>query len=114
MNDFILYTITFITAIIIIGGYNLTKVILKSYNKNSEKFTKWFSIALAGLTGIVIFMAMFFVPGVMSTKTGSFGHFDTTIGCVNLVGIPYGDNKFLNFLAWFGNAVFLPSAIKKQ
>ena len=68
-------------------------------------------IALAGTTGLIILAALFLVPGVMGPKTWENGHMAGWVGCVNLVGVPYGDNKFLNFLAWAGNAFFLPTAI---
>lgn len=111
MDDFRLYFITFITAILVIGGYSLTKLLLKTYNKNVDGFKKWFLIALAGLTGLIILTALFLVPGAMASKTWDNGHLAPWIGCINLVGVPYGDNKFLNFLAWLGNAFFLPTAI---
>ena len=111
MDDIRLYFITFITAILVIGGYSLAKLLIKTYGKNVEGFKKWFLIALAGTTGLIILAALFLVPGVMGPKTWENGHMAGWVGCVNLVGVPYGDNKFLNFLAWLGNAFFLPTAI---
>ena len=111
MNDLKLYIIAFITAILVIGGYSLINIPLKKYIKNFDAVNKWFLIALGGITGIVILMVLFFVPNVMSSKTYENGHLATWIGCVNLVGVPYGEHRFLNFLAWLGNALFLPTAI---
>ena len=111
MDSFALYLITFITAIILIGGYTLINFPLKKFIKKIDVVNKWFLIVLAGLACLSIFAVMFFVTDVMSSTTSVHGHLDTSVGCVNLVGVPYGDNRFLNFLAWLGNALLLPSAI---
>ena len=110
MNDFVLYLIVFITAIFVIGGYTLINFPLKQRIKNIEAVNKWFLIALAGTAGLVILAARFFVTPAMKGVTWDNGHLATWLGNVNLVGVPYGEHRFLNFLAWFGNALFLPSA----
>ena len=111
MNCLSIYLITFITAILVIGGYIIINIPLKKRIKNIDVVNKWFMVALAGLTGIVILIAIFTIPGVMSAATGVHGHFQEGIGCINLVGVPYGEHRFLNFLAWLGNALLLPGAV---
>ena len=111
MNCLSIYLITFITAILVIGGYIIINIPFKKRIKNIDIVNKWFMVALAGLTGIVILVAIFTIPGVMSAATGVHGHFQEGIGCINLVGVPYGEHRFLNFLAWLGNALLLPGAV---
>ena len=55
-------------------------------------------------------LSLFHVRGVMIGKGVANGLFQEGVGCVNLIGVPYGDNRFLNFLAWLSNALFLPGA----
>ncbi len=48
----------------------------------------------------------------MVTRDGTpYGTFNTDVGCVNLVGVPYGEHKFANFLAWLGIALIYPGAL---
>ena len=111
MDYITLYLLAFLPLLVLVGTYLLINYPLKKHIKALDTVNKWFLISVAGLAGIAVLLTLFFVPGVMFTKTLDNGHLNPDMGCVNLVGIPYGDNKFLNFLAWLSLALFLPGAL---
>ena len=107
MNVFFLYLVALIPA----GAIFLSYYLLKRFNKLNEKAEKIFLTSLCGLSMAFMFLTMFHIRGAMIGKSDDNGNFIDGIGCVNLIGVPYGEHKFLNFLAWLSNALFLPGAV---
>ena len=113
MKYVLLYLITFLPLLALVGTYLLINFPFKNRIKDLEKFNKIFVIVLAASAGTALLVCMFKIPGAMvpSADGSGQGRYLDGYGCINLVGIPYGDRKFLNFLAWLGNAIFLPGIV---
>ncbi len=106
MNILFLYLICFIPAALLVATY----IILKRFIKVDEKFHRLLIKIVCVLSMIMIGLSLFHIRGAMIGKGSAYGLFEEGVGCVNLIGIPYGDNRFLNFLAWLSQALFLPGA----
>ncbi len=116
MDLFNLYLIALLPGILIPGCYFL----LKKFTKLSDKFYKIFLIVLSTLTMFAVAMMTFHIDCAMFpsnnnadqiAKGAEAGGFQPGVGNWELVGIPYGTNKFLNFLALFICVGFLPCSI---
>ena len=107
MSIFVLYLICLLPASLVVAAYFL----LKRFNKINEKFYHIFLRVLCVLSMAFIGLSLFHIRGVMIGKGIDNGLFQEGVGCVNLVGVPYGNNRFLNFLAWLSNSLFLPGAL---
>ena len=97
MNLFVLYLIVFLIPIGLVSAY----ILLKKFNKLSDKASQIIFYVISGLSMAIAFLASFTITGKMIPNYGE--------GCTSLVGIPYGNNKGLNFLAWFIVSLVLPS-----
>ena len=106
MSTFILYLICLLPASLVVAAY----ILLKHFSKINERFYHIFLRVLCILSMTFFGLSLFHVRGVMIGKGVANGLFQEGVGCVNLIGVPYGDNRFLNFLAWLSNALFLPGA----
>ena len=106
MNILILYLACFVPALMLVATY----IILKHFTKVDEKFHRLFIKIICVLSMIMIGLSLFHIRGAMIGKGITYGLFEEGVGCVNLIGVPYGDNRFLNFLAWLSQALFLPGA----
>ena len=106
MNIFLFYLITFITAIFGIVPY----IVLKKLNKLSEKVNHLYVLILGIVTISFVGVCIFHFTNVM-TPWGGFEPGTLEGGCIALEGTPYGDKKFLNFLAWLSNALLLPGVV---
>ena len=106
MNILILYLACFVPAVMLVATY----IILKRFIKVDVKFHRLFIKIICVLSMIMIGLSLFHIRGAMIGKGITYGLFEEGVGCVNLIGVPYGDNRFLNFLAWLSQALFLPGA----
>ncbi|MCQ3035910.1 MAG: YwaF family protein, partial [Bacilli bacterium] len=110
MNIAILYLITFITAILLVGGYSFVRVGLKKKDKY-ETIKKWYVL------GSIIFFISMFVVSYYCQDNAMISHMkghDSAYlegGLVALVGVPYGDNKAANFFALFQVILLYPSVL---
>ena len=107
MNVFILYLIAFVPAL----AGALPYIILKKKNEISEKADRILLYVFGGLTLFFVVAATFVVKGAMIPDNGGGGFYSPDKGNVFLTGVPYGSNKFLNFLAWLSVASLLPGAL---
>ena len=89
-----------------VGAY----ILLKRFTKLDEKFYRIFLTVVCVLSMVFIGLSVFHIRGAMIGKAIPNGLFEEGVGCVNLLGVPYGNNRFLNFLAWLSSALFLPGA----
>ena len=97
MNLFVLYLIVFLIPIGLVSAY----ILLKKFNKLSDKASQIIFYVISGISMTIAFLVSFTITGKMIPSYGE--------GCTSLVGIPYGNNKGLNFLAWFIVSLVLPS-----
>ena len=109
-----LYFALLLPVLILIPTYLFAKFLCKT----NSKFEKGFTIVASILAMVFVALSLFFIRGVMipknlgvSGKGDTGGLFVEGIGCINLIGVPYGNNKTLNFLAWLANASLLPGAL---
>ncbi|MBQ7250263.1 MAG: YwaF family protein [Bacilli bacterium] len=89
-------------AIVFFGGY--------FFARKNEKTRTCYRRIWGGVAIVTLLCLFFFVPIAMTTDTGINGQYLTNVGNVNLVGVPYGENKVANFFALFHLILFLPSA----
>ena len=112
MNNVTLYLFCFIPLILIVEAYCLLRFVFKNKLANYETIIKWFLRGSAILVGLSFALTIYFVRSVMITENGSTaGTFDTTVGCVELVGQPYGESKFANLLAFLSTWFIFPSVV---
>lgn len=107
-----LYLIQTACLILPLVAYWLIARVFKDKIKNYETIRTW-TIRILGILGVtIILVAYFFNKNAMRTQGGvEYGTIDPNVGCVDLVGVPYGNQRFLNFLAWFGSALMHPAAL---
>ena len=112
MNLLILYLLALLPGMLIPGCYFLLKKVFKV----QEKVLKIIKIVLTSLSLATVAMMVFHVgsgamfPSTIGQEYPNAGDFIPGSGNWELVGVPYGDNKFLNFLAWLISASFIPAA----
>ncbi len=112
MNFLSLYLLTFLPVIVLVGAYCLVRFVFKKYLKHYDTFIKWFLRVTAILAGFFFFIAIYHCDNVMMTTNSSEpGLLNTDVGCVNLVGEPYGEKRFLNFLAWLSITTMFPAIV---
>ena len=71
---------------------------------------KWFFRGAAILAGVCTFLCIYFIKSVMITEEGSDNNvFDPNVGCVTLIGQPYGTKKAANFFAFLSTWLIYPS-----
>ena len=105
------YLLGAVSALLVLGGYFLSRALGKKKGKDVEKVTRLYRFVVGIIALVVFFITMFFVPIAMNTRSiYRQPQYDTSIGNVNLIGVPYGENKAANVFAWLGVALFLPSA----
>lgn len=111
MNIFFLYLIAAGCLAIPLGIFTILKIVYLNEPEKLDKARKIFFLALAGVATFMLLMTIYHnKPAMMTRPIGKEGKLDTAMGCVNFVGVPYGNKTFLNFLAWFGNALAFPGA----
>lgn len=118
MDTLFLYLICFIPSAIIIAAYLLCRYVSLKNKDNKDKILRLFLKIFAIVTFAAIFLAIFHNQGAMVTgdlynAQGDIvpGQLDPNKGCVNLVGVPYGENKAGNFFAWLSIAMFYGGSI---
>ena len=112
MEVFILYLVASICLVIPTVGYKVFDKFFSQKVKNSQLVKTWIIRVIALLAIIFIIGAFFHNGGAMVTINGDTpGSLNNAYGCVNLIGAPYGNNKFLNFLAWLGSALAYPASL---
>lgn len=112
MNTLYLYLISAGFIILPVALYTIFKLVFREHINKSAKITKTLSIVVASLAITAMLLVIYFIKPAMMTKNSSNpGMFDTTVGCVNLVGTPYDNRRFLNFCAWLSNALLFPGAM---
>lgn len=113
MNTIILYLLSLGALIIgmsvFVPFYWRQKRYPDQGKKSTDIILKIFSI----ITIVVLFGAVFHSAHAMETTSGAdIGTLNPDVGCVNLVGVPYGNNQFGNFLAWLsGRALVYPALL---
>lgn len=111
-----MYLICFIPAAVILTAYLLCKYVFFKNSEKKEKILKIFLKVVSIVSLASIFIAIYHVTIVMnsarlySDKGAVPGYLDPNVGCLNLVGTPYGENRVGNFFAWLSLALFYPSA----
>ena len=105
MNLFILYLIVFLIPIGVVGVY----LLLKKLNKLSEKFSRLYFIIVAAIALFFVMFVAFTTKNLMIPSRADGATLEG--GCLNLIGVPFGDNRFLNFVTWFVHALVVPSIL---
>ena len=109
-----LYLIAWLPPVALLGAYFLVRFLLRNDEKKWNLFRKIFVYTSAAIMGISLFVAYYIRGDAMEpyTPKGEPGlsGFRPNIGCFELVGVPYGDNKVANFFAFFQSYLFLPIA----
>lgn len=105
------YLLAAISCFLLGGGYFLLRFILDKKGVDAAKPLSIYRL-VAGIVSLTLFFAMmFFVPIAMNTKSiYRNDHYDTSVGNVALIGVPYGDNKIGNVFAWLSITLFLPAS----
>ena len=98
-----MYLIVFLIPAGVVGSY----ILLKKLNKLSEKASRLYFIITAAVALFFALAVPFTITSVMIPDHVAGAKFEN--GCINLVGVPFGSNRFLNFIAWFLHASVLPS-----
>lgn len=112
MEVFILYLVASICLIVPSVSYKVFDKFFVNKSKHYQLIKTWIVRVAALLSILFIIGAFFHNNGAMITKNGDTpGSLNNAYGCVDLVGVPYGTNRFLNFLAWFGAALEYPAAL---
>ena len=94
MNLFVLYLIVFLIPIGLVSAY----ILLKKFNKLSDKIAQIIFYIIAGLSLALALVCAFVITGAMIPYNGDGVPFEG--GCISLNGVPYGDKSVLNFFAW--------------
>ena len=108
MNYFTTYLIAFVVFLTLALGFFVPAFVIK----DSSRLSKYQSIyqKVSGAVGVAFFfLLLFFVQNVMTTSAAPGNRFNESVGCVHLIGEPYGDNTVANFFAWFSIPLFLSS-----
>lgn len=105
MNLFILYLIVFLIPIGVVGMY----LLLKKLNKLSETVSRLYFIISAAIALFLVMFVAFTTKNVMIPHSVAGGLMEG--GCLNLIGVPFGDNRFLNFITWFVHSLVVPSIL---
>ena len=112
MDLLLLYAIQTACLIVPLLAYWLIARVFKDKIKNFSTVKTWTLriIAILGITFILV--AYFFNKNAMRAQgAAADGVINPDVGCVDLLGAPYGNYRFLNFLAWFGSALMHPAAL---
>ena len=109
-----LYLYIFATIALLIPGAGYF-VFDRFYDHSLPNYQKIKNLIIRGIAlmgAIFIALTIFFQKGVMITENSDTpGHFVEGVGCIHLKGAPYGGNEFVNFLAWFNQAITYPGAV---
>ena len=112
MNVFLLYLIQTACLILPLAAYWLLERIFSSKIKNYTAVKTWMIRGIAILAITFVLVAYFFNKNAMQAIRGAEdGTINPDVGCVDLIGVPYGNARPLNFLAWFGSALMYPAAL---
>ena len=112
MNQMTLYILCFVPVFVLVGAYCLLRFVFKKYLKHYDTIIKWFLRVTAILAGLLFFITIYHCNGVMKTDNGSEpGTLNYNVGCINLIGEPYGNRKLLNFLAWASITTIFPAIV---
>ena len=110
MNELILYLITFISALLIIGGYFFVRFGLKKHPKY-ELIHKWYVLGSIIYLIATFFLAYFFQDPVMLQSSPREDSIHLSGGLIELIGEPYGNNKVANFFALFQIFLLYPAIL---
>lgn len=98
--------------ILIAGAYCLMRFVFQDKLKKYDLIIKWFRRGLAIAAGLFFFLTIYFIRSVMITDNGDTeGTLDPLVGCVNLIGEPYGEKRFLNFIAYLSTWLINPMIV---
>ena len=112
MNLFELYLIEAACLILPLLAYWLVARVFRDKINNFETVKTWTMRGVAILGILFILVAYFFNENAMVAVGGAeYGTINPNVGCVDLIGTPYGNNRLLNFLAWLGAALMHPAAL---
>ena len=107
-----LYLIEILSFLIPFTAFVLLTKVFRNKFKNPEKVANIVMKAMAISAVFFILIAYFHAEEVMVAVSGSeAGSINPNVGNVYLSGVPYGTNKFANFLAWLGAATIYPFAL---
>ncbi len=114
MNETLaLYLIAWLIPLLLGGAYFLVRFLLRGEEKKLARFKKIFVYTSAAIMGLSLFVAYYLMPDAMRPYalrgTAGLSGFRAGIGCFELVGVPYRDNKVANFFAWFQSYLYLPA-----
>lgn len=111
MQLFYLYLIESLILIVPATAYILISKVFKSKIKNYDKVVNIFSKVVAISAVSFVLITYFHNNNAMVAVAASQeGQIKEGVGNVFLVGVPYGNHRFANFLAWFGTAIAYPFA----
>ena len=112
MSTLYLYLIAAAFLVLPLGIYFVLKFGFKNRIKNYDKVNKILKIVIAAIAfAALLLIAYLFKPAMMTWDGAEKGTLNPNIGCVNLIGVPYGNNRFLNFMAWLSNCLLFPGAM---
>ena len=111
MTNLHLYLICFLLVLCIVGAYSLLRFVFQKHIKKYDVVLKWFIRGVAILSALLLFLVIYHCPGIMRTSGGDTpGTLNPNVGCVYLVGTPYGNNRAGNFFAWLSIALLYPTS----
>ena len=112
MGLFELYLVETIAFAIPFVAYILLSKVFRGKFRNPEKVTNITLKVIAILAVFFVLIAYFHISGAMAAEAGAeVGSINPNVGNVYLSGVPYGTNKFANFLAWLGSATIYPFSL---
>lgn len=107
MSLLFLYLIAAFSCLIPVGLYFLFSKTKLASDKKVNVLLKVVSV----ITIVALISCFYHLDSrqaMMSWDAEAPGTLRTDIGCLNLIGVPYGDNRVGNFFAWLSNALFYP------
>ena len=111
MDTLKLYLIATAIAVVSFVGYIVFRFLLRERVTWYDKASKIISKVIAGIAVVALFASVYFINDAMKASGGiEPGTFKPGVGTIHLIGVPYGEHRFLNFLAWFQHALFYPAA----
>ncbi len=105
----VMYLVAALSFVLPLAGTVLFRMLLRKDEAKCTKALRIYSLVLGGIALAAFFCFIFFVPLSLTTENAGEGKLNPDVGLVNLIGVPYGDNKIGNFFAWFAVSMFLPT-----
>ena len=106
-----IYLLGILAFVLPFGGYFTIRLIGKVKKTEVAKPLRIYR-KVASITALVVFLLMMFFVKIAMTTESIYRqpYYDTSVGNVALIGVPYGENKVANFFALLEIALFLPCA----